>query len=84
MMFAMQGYYPNSARLREIYGKKEKTMEEVEEALRLVQATDAVDVARKHAEDLRIKALASLDVLPESEFKDALKALADTVLSRDR
>ena len=84
LMIAMQGHYPNSARLREIYGKKEKTMEEVEEALRLVQATDAVDVARKHAEDLRIKALASLDVLPESEFKDALKALADTVLSRDR
>lgn len=84
LMIAMQDHYPNSARLREIYGKKDKTREEVDEALELVLATDALDVAMKHAEDLRLKALKGLDALPETEFKGALRALADTVLARDR
>ena len=30
------------------------------------------------------KALKGLDVLPDSEYKDALRALADTVLERNR
>ena len=31
-----------------------------------------------------LKALKGLEALPESEYKDALRALADTVLARDR
>lgn len=84
LMIAMQGHYPSSARLREIYSKRGKTEEEVNEALELVLATDALDVAMGHAKDLRLKALKGLEALPESEYKDALRALADTVLARDR
>ena len=84
LMIAMQDHYPKSARLREIYSKKDKALEEVDEALELVLDTDAMDVAMGHAEDLRLKALKGLDVLQETEFKDALRALADTVLARDR
>lgn len=84
LMIAMQGHYPSSARLREIFSKRKKTQKEVDEALEVVLATDAVDVAMKHADDLRLKALRGLDALPESEFKDALRTLADTVVARDR
>ncbi len=84
LMIAMQEQYPSSSRIREIYRKTVKTEEEVEEALRLVQATDALDLARKHADDLRLKALNGLEALPESKYKDALRTLADTILVRDR
>ena len=84
LMIAMQDHYPCSSRIREIYIKAVKTEEEIEEVLQLVQATDAVDVARKHTENLRLKALDALGPIPESEYKDGLRAMANTVLERDR
>jgi geranylgeranyl pyrophosphate synthase len=84
LMLAMQGHYPGSTRVREVFKKPAKTAEEVEEVLLLVQSTDALEVARKHAREFRDKAVEGLDALPASEFKDALLALADTVLERNR
>ena len=84
LLIAMQDHYPNSDRLRKIYEKDEKTEEEVEEAITIVKSTDALEVAMNHARDLQHKSLKGLETLPESEFKDALRLLADTVLMRDR
>jgi len=84
LMLAMQGHYPGSARVREVFKKPAKTAEEVEEVLLLVQSTDVLEQARGHAKKFQAKAIQALDALPESEYKDALRALADTVLERDR
>jgi len=84
MMLAMQEHYPGSARIREIFQSEEKTPEDVEEAIQLIRATDAVDMARKYAEQLREEALRGLEHIPPSQYRDALVALADTILVRDR
>jgi len=82
LMIAMQGHYPGGDRVREIFLKSSKTPEEVEEALSLVQATDAVELSFKHASDLRDAALNVLQRVRPSPFRDALVTLADTVLDR--
>jgi geranylgeranyl pyrophosphate synthase len=82
LMIAMQGHYPGSDRLREIFRKQSKTGQEVEEALSLVRATDAVDLARKHAADFRATALNALENVRPSPYRDALVVLADTVMER--
>jgi geranylgeranyl pyrophosphate synthase len=82
LMIAMQGHYPGGNRVREIFKKKTKTAEEVEEALSLVQATDAVELSRKHATDFRDAAMSALEKMPPSAYRDALTTLADTVLYR--
>ncbi|NLK25396.1 MAG: polyprenyl synthetase family protein [Euryarchaeota archaeon] len=84
LILAMRDDSPGSARIREVFGKQSKTQEEVDEVLHLIQATDALDEAMRYAESYREKALKGLDVLPDSEYKDALRALADTVLERNR
>ncbi|MBI0582743.1 MAG: polyprenyl synthetase family protein [Methanomassiliicoccus sp.] len=82
LMIAMQGHYPGSERIREIFQKGEKTAAEIDEVLELVRATDALDVARDHAKRLRDLALASLEGIPPSIYRDSLVALADSVLER--
>lgn len=82
LMISMQGHYPGSDRIAEVFEKDRKTSQEVDEVLGLVQATDALDVARSHAGKLRDKALEALDIIPPSQYKDSLTALAGTVLER--
>jgi octaprenyl-diphosphate synthase len=82
LMIAMQGHYPGSKRVKEIFMQAHKTPEEVEEALDLVRATDAVEVARKHAADFQSIALGALTEVPPSVYRDALTTLANTVLDR--
>ena len=82
LMIAMQGHYPGSGRIAEVFEKSRKTTEEVNEALELVQATDALDIARSKAKDLREAALDSLKVISPSKYKDSLITLAGTVLER--
>lgn len=72
----------SGARIRGIYQKGEKTRAEVEEALALVKASGAVEAARKHANDLRDKAVAAIKDIEPSIYKDALIALADSVVER--
>lgn len=82
LMVAMQGHYPGGTRVKEIFKKVHKTPEEVEEALALVRATDAVEVSRKHAADFRDIALNALTRVPPSTYRDALTSLANIVLDR--
>ncbi len=82
LMIAMQGHLPGGNRLREIFRKSHKTPEEVEEALDLIQTTDAVEISRKHAAEFRDVALGTLAEVPPSIYRDALTALANTVLDR--
>lgn len=82
LMIAMQGRYPGSGRIAEVFEKDRKTDGEVSEVLELVQATDALDRAREHAERLRDAALEAIEHLAPSMYKDSLTALAGTVLER--
>jgi octaprenyl-diphosphate synthase len=82
LMIAMQGHYPRGERVKEIYTQAEKTTDEVKEALSIVRATDAVELARKHAADFQDIALKALEKVRPSPYKDALVALAETVMER--
>ena len=83
LLIAMEDQYSCSARVREVFRKEVKTAAEVEEVLALVtKDTDAMEVARSHAERFRDAALASLEPLPPSPYRNSLVALARTVLDR--
>lgn len=82
LMIAMQGRYPGSSRISEVFEKDVKTSAEIEEVLDLVRATDAVVLAREHARKFRDDAVKALDIIPSSPYKDSLIALAGTVLER--
>jgi octaprenyl-diphosphate synthase len=82
LMIAMEDRYPCSARVREVFRKEGKTAAEVEEVIALVKGTDALEVARSHAEKFRDAALAALKSLPPSVYRNSLVALAETVLDR--
>jgi geranylgeranyl pyrophosphate synthase len=84
LMIAMQGHYPGFERLKEIYGKSVKTWEEVDEALEIVRATDAVDLARNHATDFYKTAVDALKNVRSSPYRDALLALAETIMERKK
>lgn len=72
----------SGARIREVFQKREKTPEEVGEVLALIRASGAVEAARRHARDFRDRALAAIGGLAPSAHKDALVALAHTVVER--
>jgi octaprenyl-diphosphate synthase len=82
LMIAMQGHYPGAARIQEIFRKDRKTPAEVEEVLALIKATDALEVSRKHALDFKGKAVAALETVPPSVYRDALMNLANSVVDR--
>jgi geranylgeranyl pyrophosphate synthase len=82
LMIAMQGHYPGSERIAEVFEKDRKSAEEVNEVLDLVRSTDALAAARGYAVKLRDAALDALKDIPPSIYKDSLIALAGTVLER--
>ncbi len=82
LMIAMQGRYPGSDRIAEVFKKGRKTADEVNEALELVRATDAIARSKEHAVKLRNEAIDALEDIPPSAYRDALVTLAGTVLER--
>lgn len=82
LMIAMQSHYEGSERIKEVFKKPAKTKDEVEEVLQLIHDTDALELSRRHAQEFVDKALEGLESIPESRYKDALRALAGTVLER--
>jgi octaprenyl-diphosphate synthase len=82
LMIAMQGHYPGSDRITEVFEKERKTSDEINEVLDLVRATDALAHSREHAEKLRDAALDALKDISPSIYRDSLVALAGTVLER--
>lgn len=82
LMIAMQGHYPGSDRISEVFQKDKKTSDEINEVLGLVRGTDALARSREHAVRLRDAALDALSIIPPSIYRDSLIALAGTVLER--
>ena len=74
----------HGGRIKELFMIPEVSMDDVHEALELIRSTDAVqrcmDVARGYIN----KALASLDEVPDSEYKQSMIVLAHYVVDRDR
>jgi len=81
LMFAMRDPQLGE-RLAELFVKKEKTKQEVEEALRMVKKTDAIVRSFKEAEGFKSKALKNLEGIPDSIFKVSLTQLAEMVVAR--
>ncbi len=80
MMYAMES--PEGGRMRDLFAKSSKTWTDAREFLDLVHRTDALEHARRHAKEFKEKAVAHLEIIPQSEFKDALITLATTVVER--
>jgi len=69
-------------RLSELFHLKEKRSQDVEEALKLIAKTTAIEQARVKAQEYADKALLTLDGVPESIHKEGLRKLAETVVNR--
>jgi len=69
-------------RIKAIFKKDKKGLEEVAEAIALVKLTNAVEASSDLAEEYANKALLDLEVLKPSEYKEALKALTKAILER--
>jgi geranylgeranyl diphosphate synthase type I len=65
-----------------IFGKKDATQKEIEEALQLLQTAGSIDYARSRAEELVLRGKKALDVLPESPAKTLMLELADYMIRR--
>lgn len=70
--------------IRETANNREATAEVLDEILRLMNKHDVIDLAYQKAVEYATKAKGYLEVFPSSSEKDALMALPDYVLARDR
>jgi len=71
-------------RIIEIFTKEEASEKDVLEALDLIKKTNAIEYCRKKAEEIVSEAIKNLDVIPESQYKDSMIALAKYIVDRDR
>jgi octaprenyl-diphosphate synthase len=69
-------------RLSKMFVKREKSKQEIDEALGLVLRTRALEESLEHAREFGKKALTHLSTLGESEFKDSMRDLVEAVLDR--
>lgn len=69
-------------RLLQLFHKKVKTEQDVEEALALISNTKAIELSRVKAKEYADIALQALEGVPESEYKQGLRRLAETVVDR--
>ena len=70
------------SRLLQLFHKKVKTEQDVEEALALISNTKAIELSRVKAKEYADIALQALEGVPESEYKQGLRRLAETVVDR--
>lgn len=73
-----------SDRLKEILEKKDNSIEEVQEAMDLMNSVGSIDYAKDLAEKYGSEAKEELDFLPESEYKDILISLVDFMINRTK
>ena len=78
------GDQDSSKLIRETANNREATAEVLGEILRLMNKHDVIDLAYQKAVEYATKAKGYLEVFPSSSEKDALMALPDYVLARDR
>jgi geranylgeranyl diphosphate synthase type I len=71
------GYVP------EIFGKGKASLEEIEEAVRILEENGAIDYASKKAVEYVEKGKDRLKVLPDSEAKSLLMEIADYLVRRE-
>jgi len=71
-------------RLKEIFSSTCISHNDVDEALKIINGTDAVEKCRRKAEELADAARSSLSAIPDSVYRTAMEALADYVVKRDR
>ncbi len=57
-------------------------LERLEEVLAIVHDTGALDYTRAKAEEMAAKALAQLDALPDSPYRDSMAHLARLAVDR--
>lgn len=81
LLLAMNGN-ENGVRLREIFVKKKKTEMEVREMIEYLSRSAVIRDSRKHALRFAKKAIGCLAAVPDSEYKEALIRLANTVVNR--
>jgi geranylgeranyl pyrophosphate synthase len=70
--------------IRGVVTERAVTNDQWRDIIRMLRELRAPDMAYAKATEYATRAKASLDVFPPSRERDALKALADYVLSRDR
>lgn len=66
----------------DVFGKREATREEIDDALEKLEDSGSIDYALTTARNFVAEGKAKLDILPESEAKDILLALADYMIER--
>ena len=71
-------------RLVELFEKVDVTMDDVREALELIRATDSVDRCLARAREFVDQAVACLERVPDSIYKNSLLSLAQYIVRRDR
>ena len=85
IIYLMQNGDQDSRKLiGEAANNREATAEVLGEILRLMNKHDVIDLAYRKAVEYATKAKDCLEVFPSSSEKDALMALPDYVLARDR
>ncbi|MCX6650499.1 MAG: polyprenyl synthetase family protein [Methanomassiliicoccales archaeon] len=71
-----------SERLSKLFQKKSKSEKDIEEALSLIAKTTAIERSKVKAREYADKALKALEGVPESNHKEGLRKLAETVVNR--
>jgi geranylgeranyl diphosphate synthase type I len=68
--------------LLDIFGRKDATPEDIENALAALERSGSIDYARSRSVELVERGKRALDVLPDSPAKGLLRSLADYMISR--
>ncbi len=80
ILYAMEGM--QGKRIMDLFVKEGKTRSDAREFVELVHSTDALERARRQAEEFKDKAIDHLSSIPQTPYKDALINLANTVVER--
>lgn len=70
-------------RIQELFKKRDKTSEEIEELLDMLCESGAVEDTRELAREYADRAVEALSEIPESIYKDAMISLSEVVIERE-
>ncbi len=65
-------------------GRRDASRSELEEVAKLIESTGAVDYAERIAREYAERAKRALESLPDNEYREALRALLDFVVERQK
>lgn len=84
LLYALRSGGKGALRYKEIILRKDFTEKNVEALISFAKASDGIRYAEERMREYRDKAVATLQELPSSAARQALKWLADYVVERDR